>query len=331
MHTTSPLNVLKSTEATAAWIEYLEGIGAPPFPVELPEGDAFLTALSDLSIPEENVPSLVALRMTLVETPELWWLLERAVHSLILHMDTVEAPPPFPELPGDLSDIARFFFAYVYVAMLPHTRSLHQKRGIPEAVTLATIADVGRHFVIHRAQTGNDGMSGAAWLMLHARGLIFQLGRLQFHRHRIGNRTSQAIRAAGIPCEKDDPVLLAHIPGFAGPFPPEAIDDSFAQAREFFPHHFPEETYRIVACYSWLLDPQLSEYLPESSNIVQFQRRFHQAHRPDPNNHDTLEFVFRTPNRPLDELPQNTTLERAVVSHIKSGKQWYGGVGWLEL
>jgi hypothetical protein len=33
----------------------------------------------------------------------------------------------------------------------------------------------------------------------------------------------------------------------------------------------------------------------------------------------------------IDELPQSTSLERAVVSHIVSGQNWHGGAGWLDL
>ena len=54
----------------------------------------------------------------------------------------------------------------------------------------------------------------------------------------------------------------------------EACDASFAWAPRFFARHFPEDDYRVATCGSWLLDEQLAEYLPETSNIVQFQRRF---------------------------------------------------------
>jgi hypothetical protein len=126
-------------------------------------------------------------------------------------------------------------------------------------------------------------------------------------------------------------VLSVHIPGFCGPFPPEVCEASFDLAREFFPRHFPEETYRFAVCKSWLLDRQLADYLPETSNIVQFQRRFQLAYAPEPDNHDTLDFVFRAPGRPLDELPQDTALQRAVVSHIRAGNSWAVSMGWLEL
>lgn len=270
------------------------------------------------------------MRRDIADDPDLVWLVERSAHSLLLHMDAVDEPPAFPTLPAEFGELGRYVYAFVYVAMLPHTQALHRRRGIPEDITRATLADVGRHFLIHREQHETHGMTNPDWMMVHARGLIFQIGRLQFERARLGNRTSQGIRAAGFPCEKGDSVISIHIPGLMGPMTPEACDASFTAARPFFQKHFPAERPALAVCHSWLLDEQLNDYLPETSNIIRFQQRFRPAYRPEPNNRPTLEFVFRTPDRPLDELPQRTTLERAVVRHIRDGGQWRGGVGWLE-
>lgn len=324
------LTILRSNEATATWLEHLDGIGPPNAPAIVPEGEAFIAALRDFDIPEDDIETLVRLRPAIADGPDLSWLVERCVQSLLLHMDAVSWPPAFPTLPEAFGEMGRYFYAFVYAAMLPHTRTLHRRRGIPEEITLATLADVGRHFLIHRDQHGAHGMSGPDWLMVHARGLLFQIGRLQFERGRLGTSTSRGIKAAGFACEKGDPVISIHIPGHLGPMSPDACDESFARARPFFREHFPDEAPAIAVCHSWLLDHQLAAYLPATSNIIRFQKRFHKAYRPDPNNRPTLEFVFRTPDRTLDELPQRTTLERAVVRHLRDGKQWRGGVGWME-
>lgn len=324
------LAILRTDDKTAAWLDHLDEIGPPATPVALPEGDALLAALDDLDIPADDIGTMIRLRDQVASDPDLTWLVGRSVHSLLLHMDTVGGPPLFPRLPTGFGEPGRYLYAFVYVAMLPHTRALHRQRGIPDAITTATMADVGRHFLIHREQTGQHGMSGADWLMVHARGLIYQIGRLQFERGRLGTSTSRGIATAGFPCEKGEPVISLHIPGHMGPMSPRACDEAFAAARPFFRTHFPDETPRLGLCHSWLLDEQLREYLPETSNILHFQRRFQPAYRPEPNNRPTLEFVFRTPDRPLDDLPQRTTLERAVVRHIRDGRQWRGGVGWLE-
>lgn len=44
-----------------------------------------------------------------------------------------------------------------------------------------------------------------------------------------------------------------------------------------------------------------------------------------------LEFVFRRAGQPLDQLPRRTTLERAALDHIGSGKRWHLVTGYLDL
>jgi hypothetical protein len=123
-----------------------------------------------------------------------------------------------------------------------------------------------------------------------------------------------------------------HIPSYSGGLDPAACDASFTLAREFYATHYPEEPHRIAVCKSWLMDRQLATFLPETSNIVRFQQRFGIAYTPEaPGDRDTLEFVFRTPEVPLDQLPQRTTLERAVVHHLQTGGHFYGGMGWIPL
>jgi len=125
--------------------------------------------------------------------------------------------------------------------------------------------------------------------------------------------------------------LSVHITDFSGPLSPSACDAAFAQVKPFFDAWFPETPARIAVCISWMLDPQLDEYMSPTSNIVQFKNRFTLAYTPNANNRGILQFVFGMLDAEIDELPQATSLERAVVSHIVSGKDWHGGAGWLEL
>jgi hypothetical protein len=111
-----------------------------------------------------------------------------------------------------------------------------------------------------------------------------------------------------------------------GPLTPAAITASLDEARAFFPRPLSRRTYTAFACGSWLLDPQLCEYLPEDSNIVRFQRRFDLAPYEEPEGLDcdveVLRFVFRTLTTPLDQLPRRSVLQRAIVDHLKAGRHW---------
>lgn len=330
MNETTLLETLRTDPDNAAWLETL-ATAPETHGGTWPDEKAFEAFLDIANIPEEDRAILRDLLPVVANDPDLRWVIDRYVGLLLARLGQA-GYEPMPELPEGVGDIRYHLFTFVHAIAMPVTLAFHRERGIPEEITRATMADIGRHYVIERDERRRSGLAGGhGWLAFHTRGVIYQLGRLQFEIANHGNRTSEAIREAGIPVQPGEPCLSIHIPGYAGGFPPDVCDASFAMAREFFPKHFPELELGIGVCHSWLLDPQLAEYLPESSNIVSFQRRFHQAREPEPGNEDTLGFVFRSPGANLDDLPQNTRLERAVVSHIRAGKQWALGHGWLLL
>jgi len=175
-----------------------------------------------------------------------------------------------------------------------------------------------------RLLLGDGGLRTSGWLTLHFRGSIYQLGRLQFNRMQVrAAHVAEAFR-------EGDGALGIHIPE-SGPLTVEACDDSFAQAQPFFSRHFPETPTRVGICTSWLLDPQLADYLGPESNVRRFQRRFRLVGEGFDGDADVLRFVFHRIAPNIDELPQRTTLERAIVAHLRAGKHWRSRTGWLEL
>jgi GNAT-like C-terminal domain/N-acyltransferase N-terminal domain len=296
-------------------------MGAMDNRVTLPSAAELPGVLVELSVPHEDIEGLVAGLPSPERDPEVWALLERCVRALTGKGEP--APWPVPPVP--------YFFVYVFVAALPHVRALHRERSIPERVSRLTLADLGRHLAVHRRAYGVGGFGLPFWIGWHWRGELFQLGRLQFQRVALGDRTGSAIRDAGLPYGPGDRALAVHIPAMYGPLSPSACDDSVARAREFFPRYFPEEPVGVAVCRSWLLDGQLAEYLPDSSNIIRFQRRFRTAYHMEPHDEDIQRFVFGRVAADLDDFPRRTTLERAVVDHLRAGRHWTPAVGWFSL
>lgn len=326
------LETLRSDKRLAQWLSELEADGSPRVEVRLPDPDELPAVLLDLAIPHEDINELVGLHARMTGDPELWWLLERTVQSLAARVGTVGHWPRTPTLPQSLGAAGRWFWVYVYLGLLPHTAQFHRGRGIPDEISRRTLADIGRNVAAYRRLRGAGGLHVAWWPLLHLRGELFQLGRLQFQRTTLGNRTGNSVAAAGLPFGPGSPALSLHIPDYLGPLTAQACDRSLELARSFFPRYFPQEPYAIGACHSWLLDPQLRAYLPQDSNIVRFQQRFTLAYSsPEKGDKEVIAFVFGDDSRPLDQLPQRTTLERAVVGHLRSGGHWHVGHGWLEL
>jgi hypothetical protein len=297
----------------------------------LPDADDLPEQLLDLAVPHEDINVLVAGRRRVTGDPGVLRLLEECVEELLRDPEEVDRTP---ELAGLLdaapTELAGVFAVYVFVAAAPHTLARHRERGIPPEVSRRTLADLGRQMAVHRRRHGTTGVQSRRWLVRHFRGELFQLGRLQFERARLGQRTAPVLAAAGLDALPGTACLNLHIPDFHGPLTPSACDRSLARAREFFAVHFPEERPVAALCHSWLLDPQLKRYLPADSNIIRFQDRFRTVREDtEPADTEPVQFVFGDPDLPAAELPARTSVERAVGDHLRAGGHWYIGRGWF--
>ncbi|WP_406492145.1 acyltransferase domain-containing protein [Streptomyces sp. NBC_01604] len=298
----------------------------------LPDADELAEVLLDLGVPHDDINELVRMGRRVTDDPELLRLLEASVEELVRGMGEAGGAVDLLELDWASGALQRCYPVFVFVAALPHTRAYHRERGIPADVSRRTLADLGRNMAVHRRRHGRTGVQSPRWLTHHFRGELYQLGRLQFERTRLGQRTGGALAAAGLDLALGTPCLDLHIPDFLGPLSPAACDRSLALAGEFFARYFPEEKHRAALCHSWLLDPQLKRYLPADSNIIRFQERFRVAREDtEPADTEPIQFVFGDPDLDVEALPRRTSVERAVGDHLRAGGHWYIGHGWFPL
>ena len=234
-------------------------------------------------------------------------------------------PVTQPDAPAEL----RWLYVVAFAEFLPRVLRRHQSRGVPEAVSRATFADLGRHVRIARRTFGMRGFTEQHWLQLHLRGLLYDLGRLQFNLATLA-LSPDDIDASGMDASPGEIVVETHIPE-TGPLDPAAVDASFAAAQAFFATHFPEHgTIRYATCDSWLLDPQVGALVP-GSNIATFGGRYRLFPPARVADQSALDFVFRSPTTPLADLPRDTRLQRGLVDHLSGGGHIEARYGWLAL
>jgi hypothetical protein len=302
----------------ADWLAALEKL--PAVPVELPDDAAADELMRQLGVRDDDRADILAARPT---APELLWLHERCCAQLADGIDGEPGMLPWQALPESYGATGRFFYVWVFLSALPAIREWHAARGVTDAESWEILGDVGRQVAVHRRIFGVSGLHTHRWLTLHFRGLIFSFGRLQFERQRSWVAVPEKF-------DVGDRVLSVHIPE-TGPLSPSACDESFAAAVAFYERVFPEEAYEFAVCLSWLMDPQLADVLPAESNIVRFLRRFTTTgHRRD-GDAAVLEFIFRYVGKDLDGLPQETALQRAIVSHLRAGNHWQAVTAWVAL
>lgn len=232
---------------------------------------------------------------------------------------------------GGFVDPPGYVHLYAALTVLPRVRRYHGQHGVDEVTSWRTLTDIGRNVAIYHDRHGVSGFGDIGWIRHHLTGCLYDLGRLQFERARLGSTFARLMREDDHDVAPGEPVISVHIPRFAGPLQVDLVDEALARARGFFPGRFPDEAPRYVVCGSWLLDPVLGDYLPERSNILNFQRRFTVRRHEEPDDDSMLIFVFGNPDLPRPSYPRTTSLERGVMTHLDAGEHWHGGRGWLAL
>lgn len=314
-----------------AWLCGIERPATSQGPM-LPSNTEAGDLLERLGVESTDRATALAARPDPIAHPALWWVLDRMYHEMLANMGT---PPPasyggWPALPVETGPVGRHLYVWLCLAILPHVRRYHSAVGVPDEISWDSLAALGDEMTSSRLISGISGMD-ATWGMPRVfRGASYRLGRLAFDRQQPQ------------PDLSDHPLLHpgqsglnTHVRAGGGRLHPAACDDSFAQAREFFPRRFPEQVAGF-GCHSWLMDDQLAAYLPETSNIIRFQRRFKIFTDCELADWAPLEHLFhrryngpRVPDVLLNELPQETMLQRAVVTHLRNGGHWYNRTGWF--
>jgi hypothetical protein len=315
------------TDKSAQWLADLSARPTPP-PATLPDPATLAEWFPLLAGDPADLAELEELRPTM-SRPAVRWLLDRCVADLHDSMGALEVDHPWPNLDSGEDRLDHYFYVFVFLAAVPAVREFHRGRGISDEIGWASMADLGQQMSVYRRIFGRGGIHTQTWLALPFCGLLYRLGRLQFNLGKV-KYDAATIDRHGFPFQHGDACVGVHIPE-QGRLDAAAVDDSLARAAEFFAAHFPERPTRIAICHSWLLDRQLAEYLPAESNIIEFQRRFTPVPDGEINDAAVFEFVFRRIEPVLDELPLRTSLERAVVAHVRSGGHWRFVSGWLEL
>lgn len=126
-----------------------------------------------------------------------------------------------------------------------------------------------------------------------------------------------------------DGMISIHIPHGAR-FDAQTVDESINRTKRILKECYPEYDYKTFFCGSWLLDPQLCDILKPESNIVGFCKRFKPLAIADAGT-CVFSFVFGKPNMDFEiaDLPETTSLERAIKNHYLGGKAIYEYFGYF--
>lgn len=164
------------------------------------------------------------------------------------------------------------------------------------------------------------------WSASFMKGNLVQLGRLQFQ------IISQTFKEFQKDFDEDTMFVYIHVPKDVS-LDPGKVDASIKESKEYIKKYFPETEGKKVVYYtdSWLISPDIEEYLPENCNIIKFKNRFDVVEL-EGHTEDFLNFVFEDVLQeiPFKELQEDTRLQRGIKKLLLEGKEPRLGIGLLK-
>lgn len=229
------------------------------------------------------------------------------------------------ELKGILGEDERgigMLSCMLFCALKTHRR--YQELGIGENIFIDTMKAFTRFVKEHRVSYGCYGFDREWWTVRQLSLKLFRIGELEYE----CSKSSPVSLGASAGEGGASPCIYLHIPSDARLLSP-LLAASYRDAKQFFARFFPEYSSVELYCESWLLSPALKEALPESSNILKFQKAFLlQSIHPESDSY--LEWVFKRRNRPVnEELPEDTSLQKNLKRYVLSGGKVGEGIGML--
>lgn len=191
--------------------------------------------------------------------------------------------------------------------------------GIPEEIYFDSMKVFSR-FMDERMNAYNDyQFDRGFWTWRFTSGMEFRVGILEYEMRKTPFSTGTL--------EKEDSALAIHIPSDVH-FTKERVRKSYSDAYHFFKKYFPDYSFQCAFTDSWLLASSLKGILAPHSNIREFANDF-KIIEEHPNRDDALEWVFGRKDLSVEELTENTSIEREVKKRLAKGEQIGAAVGVL--
>ncbi|MBE6689131.1 MAG: hypothetical protein E7588_07650 [Ruminococcaceae bacterium] len=233
-------------------------------------------------------------------------------------------PAQKAENPGDyLMNLGDCFLNLVYIlADMDNAMIKYKKKNIPDDIILDSLNDVGVWVMNHYNSTGEIGFATIPWECAIHNVKVIKIGRLQYAHQ----ACETASPAHGL--KVGDNVIYMHIQEGPG-LTPEACRESIARAKEFYRQYFPEFEYKYMVCHSWMLDPALPGMVKPDSNLAMFYKMF-EVVETSPSQSAMKRVFGPDAQKPVEELPENSTLQKNMKAFLLGGGELSIGFGVLK-
>lgn len=184
------------------------------------------------------------------------------------------------------------------------------KRGISDEIFIATMKFCTR-FLQEHFKTYQDYKFEKAWWFPRQVSLCeYRIGALEYEL-----------------VDGEEREIEIHIPSDAD-LRKESVACSLKEFDEFLGKYYPEWENVSKTCNTWMLMPELKEFLKEDSNIIAFQNLF-EIDRIDYDAVWYMGWIFPGIERIDENLPEGTTLQRNIKKYLLEGKKFGVAKGHL--
>ncbi len=194
-------------------------------------------------------------------------------------------------------------------------------KSLPLSVYFDVVKDLKYKALDCEGRFGVWGINGFSWFKEYFEYKKFPFGKLQYQ---LGHFYGKAM-VDGVEINEGDNVLYVHVPRTGGRLDYESVRESYDKVnsfiREFFPDFFGSGR-TILVFRSWMLFSKWKEVLPPNGNFMKFCADYKIVGEAFYDDYSTAWRVFYKPyNGCPDEMPQDTSLQRACLDLIKKGEK----------
>ena len=214
----------------------------------------------------------------------------------------------FAELRSRLDDPTGMAMLACELRCAALTRRYYRFRGIDERIFWDTMGFFPRFVNWHHRHHGTYRFTFASWAPRQLNPVEYRLGQLEFEM--VG-----------------DAFVNVHVPDDAR-LETALLADDFRNARRFLAMYYPSHAELPFRCESWLLSPALRTMLPEDSRILAFQRFFTLYATAERNDYKL--WMYGREDIADADLPERTSLERAMKRYVRDGNRMTIGYGELD-
>jgi len=208
-----------------------------------------------------------------------------------------------------------FIWLTISLMVALDTHKNYAQMGIDDKIFYDTMACFTRFVNEHKDSYGKYGFDRAFWTYRQLSQTIYRIGTLEFE---LFTHSGDEISLDGKAIIKEgDKYLSIHIPSDAKTNK-ENCENSYKMANLFFGNIYPSFEYKYLYCNTWLLSPTLEKVLKQGSNILQFQSDFTICNFFEEDVSYKL-WVFKDEKLEIENLPENTSLQRNIKTHLLSG------------